>query len=83
MSEASQVTLVFRKPGGVQYAYLPWVAGKALRLYLHDPSLTQFGMIGLATKSRMITNDRRKQRLASIPASGDVIFFVNPATGYV
>lgn len=63
----TQVTIVFREPGGAQsHIQLPWTAGKALRHYLRDPALRRYHLVGRLMRSKAYGKGRRKLGYKSV-----------------
>jgi len=57
-------------------AVVPWVGGKTLKLYLHDPVLKAEGLIGLSFHCYIYRENGERIRLQYVPNSGETLTFV-------
>jgi hypothetical protein len=73
------VTLIFpdrHGQGRVGKCQLPWVAGKQLRSYFHEPTLRAHGLLGFSLRCKMYNGKKQIVRLAYSPSAGDFVVLV-------
>jgi hypothetical protein len=74
----NEVTIIFPDNTGTRRGTckLPWVQGKRLQYYLHDPPLRYEGLIKRSMRCYIYKSDGTKVRLQHEPRPGETLTFV-------